>query len=67
MYLNEANKNLNKLISIINGNNNNNNYITTDKLFAYLKGRICKNNEHIYNNYEPITKTLICKFDLDSD
>ena len=68
MYLNEANKNINYLISIINGNQNNSNFITTDQLFVYLKKRLIDNNKNIYNNnYEPITKTLICKFDLDSD
>ena len=67
MYLNEAKNNLNDLISIINDDKNNNKYITTDKLFSYLKKRINGNNKNEYNNIEPITKTLICKFDLDSD
>ena len=68
IFIKEANKNLNNLISIINGNSNDNNYITTEHLFEYLKNRIDKKNQNIYNNnYEPITKTLICKFDLDSD
>ena len=67
IYLNEANKNLNNLIYIVNGNQNNN-YITTDQLFIYLKKRLAEKNDNKYNNnYEPITKTLICKFDLDSD
>ena len=68
MYLNEANKNINNLISIINGNTNNNNYITIDQLFSYLNKKIKEKNEKTYTvKYEPITKTVICKFDLDSD
>ena len=67
IYFNEANKNLNNLIYIVNGNQNNN-FITTDQLFIFLNKRIKEKNDNIYNNnYEPITKTLICKFDLDSD
>ena len=68
IFLNESNKNINNLISIVNGNQNNNNYITTEQLFTYLKKRIKEKNENKYDNkYEPITKTMICKFDLDSD
>ena len=68
MYYNEANKNINKLISIVNGNQNNNEYITTDQLFLYLNKKIKEKNENTYyNKIEPITKTIICKFDLDSD
>ena len=68
IYLKEANKNMNNLISIVNGNQNSNNYITVEQLFLFLDKRIKEKNENKYNNnYEPITKTLVCKFDLDSD
>ena len=68
MYLNEANKNINNLISIINGNQNNNSFIIIDQLFLFLKKRLEEINKNTYDNtYEPITKAIICKFDLDSD
>ena len=68
IYFNEANKNINNLIYIINGNQNNNIFITTEQLYIFLKRRLEEINKNTYDNkYEPITKTLICKFDLDSD
>ena len=67
MYLNEAKGNFNNLISIINGDENDNNYITTDKLFLFLKKKLDGRNVTENNSRDPITKTLICKLDLDSD
>ena len=70
LYIKEANKNLNNLISIINRtkSDNNNNYITIDDLYSYLTNRIKEKNKNNYMKIqEYITKPIICKFDVDSD
>ena len=71
IFIHEANKNLNILIAIINGTKSDINtpdYITTDKLYLFLSERINKKFENSYIKLaEPITKTIICKFDVDSD
>jgi Ca2+-binding EF-hand superfamily protein len=76
VYTTEANKNLKNLISIINNTkfsdedniNNNNDYINIDQLYLYINDRIKTKLEKTCNKLEePITKTIICKFDVDSD
>ena len=62
IYITEANKNLNNLISIINNNNSNKNYIEIETLYIYLTEKLKNENKN-----EQITKNIICKFDVDSD
>ena len=54
-----------KTINILNGNDGTN-YVIVDKLLSYLKSKI-ETEEFNPLIDIPITKTLICKFDLDSD
>ena len=59
-------KDITKTINYLNGNDNTN-YISIDKLLSYLKSKI-ETEEYFSNiNNTPLTKTLICKFDLDAD
>ena len=72
IFIKEANKNLQQLISIINGTkidkDNSNNYITIDQLYKYISEKIKIKMENTYIKVsEPITKNLICKFDIDCD
>ena len=71
IYIKEANKNLNNLITLINSakeNNPNYNYIEIETLYLYLIERIKNKNKHTYNKInELITKDIICKFDVDCD
>ena len=63
-------KDITKTLNYLNGNDNNTtnvNYISIDKLLSYLKSKI-ETEEYFSNvNNTPLTKTLICKFDLDAD
>ena len=63
-------KDITKTLNYLNGNDNtttNVNYISIDKLLSYLKSKI-ETEEYFSNvNNTPLTKTLICKFDLDAD
>jgi Ca2+-binding EF-hand superfamily protein len=54
-----------KTINVLNENNDTN-YVSVDRLLVYLKKNI-ETEEFIPTMDAPITKTLICKFDLDSD
>ena len=54
-----------KTINILNGNDGTN-YVIVDKLLSYLKSKIETEEFNLLIDI-PITKTLICKFDLDSD
>ena len=73
VFIIEANKDLNKLISIVNGEKNeindiNNNYLTIENLYSYLIDRINKKNKNTYIKInEPITMSIISKFDVDCD
>ena len=58
-------KDIKKTINILNGNDGTN-YVSVDKLLAYLKSKI-ETEEFNPLIDIPITKTLVCKFDLDSD
>jgi len=58
-------RDIKKTINILNGNDGTN-YVSVDKLLAYLKS-IIETEEFNPLIDIPITKTLICKFDLDSD
>ena len=59
-------KDIKKTLNYIN-NNTETNWISVDKLLSFLKKRI-ETEEFLSNgNNTPLTKTLICKFDLDSD
>ena len=58
-------RDIKKTINVLNENNGTN-YVTVDKLLVYLKNKI-ETEEFIPTMDAPITKTLICKFDLDSD
>ena len=58
-------KDINKTINFLNGNNGTN-YVSVDKLLVYLKSKI-ETEEFNPLVDIPITKTLVCKFDLDSD
>ena len=72
LYVKEANKNLKKLIAIINGTKINldveNNFITIEQLYKYLTDRIKNKLENTYIKInEPLTNNIICKFDVDGD
>ena len=72
VFIKEANKDLKKLISIINGTkmdlNNPNSYITIDQLYKYLSEKITNKMKNTYIKIsEPLTKNIICKFDIDCD
>ena len=60
-------KDIKKTLNYLN-NGENTNYIPVDKLLSYLKKKI-ETEEFLsnVNNNSPITKTLVCKFDLDAD
>ena len=58
---NSVGNDLKKAINILNGNDGTD-YVTVDKLLLYLKNKI--ETEEFNPN---ITKTQVCKFDLDSD
>ena len=59
-------KDIRKTLNYLNDNINTN-WISVDKLLTYLKRKI-ETEEFLSNtNNSPITKTLICKFDLDAD
>ena len=63
VYITEANKNLNNLISIINSKNNSNkNFVEIKTLYSYLIEKLKNKNKD-----DQITKNLICKFDVDCD
>ena len=60
-------KDIKKMINYLNGNNNDINWISVDKLLSYLKNKI-ETEEYLMDiNNKKITKTIICKFDLDGD
>ena len=66
----EANKNLKQLISLINNTkyDENNNFISIDRLYSFITEKIKTKLENTYIKInEPITKSIICKFDVDSD
>ena len=58
-------KDIKKMITILNGNDGTN-YVSVDKLLSYLKNKI-ETEEFNPLIDIPITKSLVCKFDLDSD
>ena len=58
-------KDIKKMITILNGNDGTN-YVSVDKLLSYLKS-IIETEEFNPLIDIPITKSLVCKFDLDSD
>ena len=62
----ESNGNdIKKTINVLNGNDGTN-YVSVDKILLYLKSKI-ETEEFNPLIDIPITKSLICKFDLDSD
>ena len=58
-------KDIKKVINVLNENDGTN-YVTVDKLLKYLKQKI-ETEEFLPLMEAPITKTLVCKFDIDSD
>ena len=69
VFIKEANKNLKQLIGLINNcKYDENNFITIDRLYIFLTEKIKTKFENTYIKIsEPITKSIICKFDVDSD
>ena len=59
-------KDIKKVLNYLNGGENTN-WISVTKLLSYLKSKI-ETEEFLSNvSNSPITKTLVCKFDLDAD